>query len=408
MSAYIESFPTVQFALTMKSAGISVFAQLIRLLPMADFEGLASRHTKSFCNSRKFTARDYFTAILFGQLSGATSLRELVLGLEAAGGKMFHTGSKAMKLSTLAYNNNIANPRLFRDFYYQFLHRVQNEIGLDLDPRFTQPLYSLDSTTITLGCQLYSWANYKRERAGIKLHVALSNETEMPAVTVVSVAKKADVKWAKAVIMQLPFCCTVVMDRGYNDYALFMWLNERGTTFVTRLKKNALHTPFMKNEISRSKTWGDYRIRFTSKDAQKACGQMQWRVVQWFDEESNRWFEFLTNDLKIPAEVVAELYRQRWKVELFFKKLKQNIVVKSFYGTTANAVHSQIWIALTATLLLELVRRRSTHSWSYKTLAWVIRQNLWGYQNLNEILSREKICEETKVATTLAQLSLDL
>ena len=153
MSAYIESFPTVQFALTMKSAGISVFAQLIRLLPMADFEGLASRYTKSFCNSRKFTARDYFTAILFGQLSGATSLRELVLGLEAAGGKMFHTGSKAMKLSTLAYNNKIANPRLFRNFYYQFLHRVQNEIGLDLDPRFTQPLYSLDSTTITLGCQ---------------------------------------------------------------------------------------------------------------------------------------------------------------------------------------------------------------------------------------------------------------
>ena len=375
---------------------------------MADFEGLVSRHATSVCNSRKFTARDYFTAILFGQLSGATSLRELVLGLEAAGGKMFHTGSKAMKLSTLAYNNNIANPQLFRDFYYQFLGRVKNEIALNLDPRFTQPLYSLDSTTITLGCKLYGWANYKREKAGIKLHVALSNETEMPAVAVVSVAKKADVKWAKAVIMQLPFSCTVVMDRGYNDYALFMWLNNRGTTFVTRLKINALHTPFMKNEVARTKTWGDYRIRFTSKEAQKACGQTQWRVVQWFDAESNHWFEFLTNEFKIPAEVIADLYRQRWKVELFFKKLKQNLVVKSFYGTSANAVHSQIWIALTATLLLELIRHRSARSWSYKTLAWVIRQNLWGYQDLNEILSREKSPEDTKTSVTLSQLSLDL
>lgn len=391
----------------MKSAGISVFAQLIRLLPIVDFENLVARHVAATCNSRKFTPRDYFTAILFGQLSGATSLRELVLGLEAAGGKIFHTGGKAMKLSTLAYNNNIANPQLFRDFYFRFLHRVQNEIGLKLDPRFTQPLFSIDSTTITLGCKLYGWANFRRERAGIKLHVALSNETEMPAVTVLSVAQKADIKWAKAVIMQLPFCCTIVMDRGYNDYSLFMWLNERGTTFVARLKDNAQHTPFMRNQVARSKTWADYRIRFTSPAAKKICGDTQWRVVQWFDEPSNRWFEFITNDFKISAEVVADLYRQRWKVELFFKKLKQNLVVKSFYGTTANAVHSQIWIAFTATLLLELVRRRAPQPWSYKTLAWVLRQNLWGYQCLDEILSRENKAEETKVGPTSEQLTLD-
>lgn len=407
MSAYIESFPTIQFALTMKSAGISVFAQLIRLLPMDDFESLVSRGAASTCNSRKFTPRDYFTAILFGQLSGATSLRELVLGLEAAGGKMCHTGGKAMKLSTLAYNNNIAKPELFREFYFRFLRRVQSEIGLKLDSRFTQPLFSIDSTTITLGCKLYGWANFRREKAGIKLHVALSNETEMPSVTVISVAKKADVKWAKAVIMQLPFCCTVVMDRGYNDYGLFMWLCERGTTFVTRLKKNALHTPFMRKEIARSSTWGDYRICFTSPAAKKICGEKEWRVVQWFDEESNRWFEFITNDFKISAEVVAELYRQRWKVELFFKKLKQNLVVKSYYGTTANAVHSQVWIALTATLLLELVRRRAPQPWAYKTLTWVIRQNLWGYQDLNEILNRENKTEKTTEKPFAAQLSFD-
>lgn len=391
----------------MKSAGISVFAQLIRLLPIDEFEELASQYATTACNSRKFTQRDYFTAILFGQLSGATSLRELVLGLKSAGGKVFHTGGKPMKLSTLAYNNNIANPQLYRDFYFRFLRRVQNEIGLKLDARFTRPLYSVDSTTITLACKLYGWANFKREKAGIKLHVALSNETEMPSVTVISVAKKADVKWAKAVVMQLPFYCTVVMDRGYNDYSLFMWFNERGTTFVTRLKKNAQHTPLMKNEVARSKNWGDYRMRFTSPTAKKICGETQWRVVQWKDEDSGRWFEFLTNDFKASADVIAELYRQRWKVELFFKKLKQNLVVKSFYGTTANAVYCQIWIAFTATLLLELVRRRTQQPWSYKTLAWVIRQNLWGYQKLEEILHREENEAESAESQIPQQLSFD-
>lgn len=371
----------------MKSVGQNVFGQLIKLLPMAIFDAIATKYAPPACNARKFTARDYFTAMLFGQLSRAESLREVEIGLESAGGRLVHTGAKLMRRTTLAYNNNHAEPKIYQEFFFRFLALVKPELLQRTTLEDERQLYSLDSTTITLGCKLFLWANFKRNKKGIKLHTAICNETGTPEVVIPTVAKRADVKCAREAIERLPKNAIVVMDRGYNDYKLFHWLDQRGTTFVTRLKKNARHTPMRRCEVGKGDGWGDYRITFTSSDARKSCGDKQWRVIQWHDKIEDRWFEFITNDFYLSAEDIANLYRQRWKVELFFKKLKQNLVVKVFYGTTQSAVLSQIWIALTATLLFDVIRHRSEKDWSFSHLVWSVRQNLWRYRSIDEIIN---------------------
>lgn len=385
----------------MNSVGLHVFAQLLKVLPMDTFEAIAAKYPLKPCNSRKFTPRDYFTAMLFGQLSGASPLREVVLGMAIAGEKIVHTGAKFMKRTTLAYNNNHSNLLIFKDFYFAVLEQFRCELGHKKQAQFDKPLFSIDSS---LDCKLYGWANFRRHKKGIKVHTGLSNELGLPEVVVITVAKKADVRCAKAVIEQLPQEAIIVMDRGYNDYRLFNWIDKRNTVFVTRLKKNAAHTPLDESTmVGEGNNWSDYHITFTGKTAKEVCGEKKWRVVRYFDTIEDRWFEFITNDFDSPAETIAELYRERWKVELFFKKLKQNTVVKAYFGTTENAVRSQVWIALIATLLLQILFQRSRDHRYFSTFNWVVRQSLWKYIRLEQILNPsilgrdepEASCEES-------------
>ena len=276
----------------MNSVGLHVFAQLLKVLPMDTFEAIAAKYPLKPCNSRKFTPRDYFTAMLFGQLSGASSLREVVLGMAIAGEKIVHTGAKFMKRTTLAYNNNHSNPLIFKDFYFAVLEQFRCKLGHKKQAQFDKPLFSIDSSTISLGCKLYGWANFRRHK-----------KEGLPEVVVITVAKKADVRCAKAVIEQLPQEAIIVMDRGYNDYRLFNWIDKRNTVFVTRLKKNAAHTPLDESTmVGEGSNWSDYHITFTGEAAKEVCGEKKWRVVRYFDTIEDRWFEFITNDFDSPAE----------------------------------------------------------------------------------------------------------
>lgn len=163
--------------------------------------------------------------------------------------------------------------------------------------------------------------------------------------------KRADVKEAKAAIEALGTQdITVVMDRGYNDYKLFMWLTQRGATFVTRIKDNAKTTHLKDDIIEETDNYRDYGFQCTQEQARKVCCDTRFRLVQWYDSNSNRWFEFLSNDFELTATQLADLYRKRWQIELFFKKLKQNLKIKSFIGTSENAVMTQIWTAAVETL----------------------------------------------------------
>ena len=251
------------------------------------------------------------------------------------------------------------------------------------------PLTALDSTTISVCLSRFRWAHYHRAKGGFKLHTILDEDIQLPVVMNMTDGKRADVKEAKAAIEALGNKeITVVMDRGYNDYALFMWLTRRGTKFVTRIKENAKTTRLKDDVIEETDTYGDYGFRFTLEQAKAVCGDTRFRLVQWYDSDNDRWFEFLSNDFDLTAQQIADLYRKRWQIELFFKKLKQNLKIKSFIGTSENAVMTQIWTAAVATLLIEILRRIARYRWSFSRLLKFVRLNLLTYKKLDVWINR--------------------
>ena len=242
---------------------------------------------------------------------------------------------------------------------------------------------------------MFEWAHHRRRKGGIKLHTLLNNDLCLPEVIAETPAKVSDIKGAKSILENIPKGSIVVMDRGYNDYSLFKRLSEKGVTFVTRLKDNAVHTPLRKGLIQEDpdKKWGLYEMSFTGTQARKHCEDMRFRVVQWYGEKTDRWFEFLTNSKELTAPEVADLYKDRWQIELFFKRIKQNLVIKSFVGTTENAVMTQIWTAAIAILLLELLRRRSKYNWTFCRLARYFKLNLMTCKSLEHRLNKPDIKE---------------
>ena len=248
-------------------------------------------------------------------------------------------------------------------------------------------MYSVDSTTITLCLSAYKWAHYSRSKGAIKLHTMLNNDSLLPEVIVATDGKVADITAARD-LMKFPAGSIVVMDRGYNDYKLFANLTNDNVVFVTRLKDNAVHTNMAKGvrAVDADGKWGDYQIQFTAKNA-LATGCVEYRVVQWHDEDNQRWFEFLTNERDLEPEEIAQLYRDRWQIELFFKKVKQNLKIKDFLGTSYNAVMSQVWCAAIAILLLEVLRLQSKYPWSFSNLVHNLRLNLLSFRLIEDWLN---------------------
>lgn len=368
-------------------AHVSVFAQIVKLLPKRSFLHLTrTKYPALKSNARKFHSWDQFIALLFCHLSGARSLRELEASLARAVGKLRHVDATAMKRTSLAYANSKQDYHLFQDFYFRTLALYERELGYRLGKRFHKPVYSVDSSTITLGLALYKWALYKRDKSGIKLHTAISNDSLMPVVMDMTAAKVADSTMAKTVAEKLPSDAIIVMDRGYNDYKLFAWFCNRGITFVTRVKEGTLKQYVGTIPIESKTSYYSANFEFSGHKARRTCSGLVFREVTWFDKENDRWFKFLTNDLTLTAVEVALLYRDRWKVELFFKKLKQNSLVTSFIGRSPNAVMCQVWTAATAILLLEVIRRRSKSTWHLSTLKYVLRMYLLSYEDLWECL----------------------
>ena len=355
----------------MQRSTISMFAQLVQLMGgKIEFQNLVNKY-QSDKGAKGLTTWSQFIAMLFCQLTGADSLREISDGLYSSLGKLSHIGATAVCRSTLSYANSKRPYKLYEEFYYVLLEKFRHEIQGRLGNKFTKPVFSLDSTTISLCLRLFEWAQHRRRKGGIKLHTLLNNDTSVPEIIVETTAKTSDIKGAKGILENIPPGSIVVMDRGYNDYSLFKRLTDKGVVFVTRLKDNAQHTP-----ADPEGCWGLYEMTFTGVKAQEHCADTSFRVVQWLDKETNRWFEFLTNSKELSAPEVAELYKERWQIELFFKRIKQNLVIKTFVGTTENAVMTQIWTAAIAILLLELMRRRSTYKWTYCRLARYFKLNL--------------------------------
>jgi Transposase DDE domain len=272
---------------------------------------------------------------------------------------------------------------LYEELFYTALGRFRDEKGLGLRRqrfRFKNKLLSLDSTTISLCLEMFPWAKFRRAKGGVKAHVLLDHDDYMPRYVLITEARRSDVKMADA--FPLNPGSIVVMDRGYNDYALFGKWTDEGIYFVTRLKDNAAYevleeVPVPENRNIRS----DQLIRFTGEKAQKDCPCLLRRVVVW-DPINEREIVLLTNLQDFGPTTIAAIYKDRWEIELFFKALKQNLKVKTFVGTSENALRIQIWTALIAILLLKWLHHLSKAKWSLSNLASMLRMNLFTYRDL--------------------------
>jgi len=383
----------------------SIFAQLLQLFPRVKFQDAVQKH-KTERHGRGFSSWGQFVAMMFCQLGHAQSLRDICNGLAASEGKLKHLGiPNAPKRTTLAYANEHRNWELYKTVFEGLLSQCCDVAkGKKKKFRFKNKLVSLDSTSIDLCLTLFDWAKYKQTKGAAKIHLLLDNDGNLPCFARITEGKTHDITVARR--MKFEPGTIVVVDRGYVDFDWWEKLTEQGVYFVTRLKKDIQYdvleeqTPPEKSNIR-----GDQIIRLRS--SLKRTYEMKLRVVTMWDEDKQEELQFLTNHLKFGATTIAGIYKERWQIEIFFKSLKQLLKIKTFVGTSANAVKTQIWTALIAMLILKYLHLKSSFGWSLSNMVAVLRQQLFVYRDLYKWLDDPYQAPPALAGIHDGQLALD-
>jgi len=356
----------------------SMFSQILQLFPRLEFEQLVRQH-RAERHARGFTCWGQFVAMLFCQLGQAQSLREICGGLASCEGKLRHLGiPQAPKRSTLAYANAHRPWQLYQSVFQRLYQRCQNLTGATRRFRFHNPLLTLDSTMIDLCASLYDWAAYKRTKGAAKLHLVLDHQGYLPQLVVITPGKVQEIEVARRLRFQPG--TILIFDRGYVDYAWFERLTRQGVFFVTRLRCDAHYRVSEERPVP--------RIGHIIRDQVIQLGSHWYRqshLLRRLEVEVPEWdhpLVLLTNHLGFGPTTVARIYRERWQVEVFFRALKQNLRVKSFVGTSANALKIQIWTALIAMLLLKYLQLCASRGWSLSNLVALLRQQLFVHRHL--------------------------
>ena len=359
----------------------SLFSQLLSLIPRHRFHKAVQEHRAEH-GAKGLTCWDQFVAMMFCQLASANTLREIHGGLASAFGRLRHLGLKdPPPRSTLSYANAHRSWQFVRDTFYATLETARDIAGQrQRSFRFKNPLVSIDATVIDLCCTVFDWARYQRTKGAIKLHLMLDHQGCLPAWAMLTDGKTHEVRIAR----QMSFApgTIVACDMGYVDYKLFARWCKDGVWFVTRLKPKSAYRVVASRPLPQgSKILADEEIEFTVPSSRKACPHRLRHVVAW-DEDNQRQIHLLTNHLTFGATTIARIYKDRWQIELFFKALKQYLKVKTFVGTSENAVQIQIWTALLAILLLKMLKLKSAFGWHLSQLAAMVRMNLLTYRDL--------------------------
>ena len=365
----------------------SLFNQLLHHFPRLEFGALVKKHQAEHA-AKGFDCWTQFVAMLFCQLGHADSLREICNGLSCCLGKLVHLGiARAPNKSTLSYANEHRPAVLYQELFYTILARFRSQPQRGVRKRtfrFKNKLLSLDSTTVSLCLSLFPWAQFRRTKGGVKAHVLMDHDDYLPRYVLLTPARACDVRMAHH--FDLPPGSIVAVDRGYNDFRLFARWRAAGVYFVIRPLHHMVYAVLESRQPPpTSNILFDQTIRFTTKKARQTFPYALRRVVVW-DERNNREIVLVTNHFQFGATTIANIYKDRWEIELFFKALKQNLKIKSFVGTSENALHIQIWTALIAMLLLKWLHHLSQANWSLSNLATMLRLNLFTYRDLGDWL----------------------
>ena len=381
----------------------SILGQILHLFSRREFFETVYA-TQAERGAKGFSCWDQFVAMLFCQLGQAHSLREICGGLASCFGKARHLGLHAApKRSTLSYANEHRPWQLYEKTFYQLLGKCRQ---LDFGRcrfRFKNKLFSLDATVIELCASLFDWARFRQTKGAVKLHLLLDHDGYLPVFAHITDGKVHEVKVAQA--MNLPPGSIVAMDRGYIDYELFGRWTQNGVSFVTRQKENARYRILEEKSIPKHRNiLRDQIIEMEGfYSHQKYPGHLR-RVEVW-DEENERVIVLLTNHMTFGATTIAAIYKDRWQIEIFFKTIKQNLRIKTFVGTSPNALLIQIWTALIAVLILKYLKFRSSFVWSISNLVAMLRYNLFAYRDLWTWIDQP--FEPPPVAMRQEQLSLN-
>ena len=363
----------------------TVFAQLLKLVPRHEFEGLAREHG-SGRKARKLTRWSQFVAMGMAQLAGRSSLRDIVSNLSAQSRKLYHLGAGEVSRSSLSRVNADKPWELYEALFGRLLSRCQaSSPGHGF--RFKNRLYSLDATVIDLCLSMFPWAKFRRAKGALKVHVGMDHEGRLPTFVAVTEGRTSDIEVART--LRLPKGSIVAADRAYLD---FEWINSlilQGVFLVTRLKKGIRYRVVERRGANRRQgVTSDQTIEFTSARGRRRCPR-RLRRIGCRDLETGKHCVLLTTNFQLSAKTIADIYRSRWQVELFFKWIKQNLKVKSFVGTSRNAVMTQLWIAMCMYLLVSHLKFASRLGWSRAEILRLLQLNLFERRPLGDLLGNK-------------------
>lgn len=363
-----------------------VFAQLVAFLNRSKFNRIVAKY-----NGDKYvkhlTCWNQFLAMMFGQLSNRESLRDLIVALEAHHSKCYHLGmGKNVSKSSLARANQDRDYRIFEEFAFYLVSEVQGKSCVDIF-KLDGNVYAFDSTTIDLCLAVFWWAKFRKKKGGIKVHTLYDVETQIPTFFHITTASTHDSK----AMNEIPYetGSYYIFDRAYNKFSQLFSINQIGAYFVVRAKKNLQSKTIKWKRRLPKNVLSDCTIELTTYKSSNDYPK-RLRLVRYYDEEQDREFVFLTNATHISSLVVAELYKNRWQIELFFKWLKQHLKIKKFWGTTENAVRIQIYVAICTYLLVTIVKNDMKLERSTYEVLQILSISLTDKTHLKDLFDKTK------------------
>ena len=374
--------------------GKTIFSQIMSLIPERDFKACVDRYKGNY-RARNFSCRDQFLVMSYAQLTGRDSLRDIENCLMALSTKLYHCGiSYAVPLNTLAKANENRDWHIYKDFAEVLLKKVRplyakDHFRLELD----NMVYAFDSSTISLCLKLCPWAKFRKTKGGIKMHTLLDLRGNLPVSVYLTTASVNDVKGLDELYIES--VAIYLMDKGYVDFnRLFKLINKKNAYFVTRAKDNMLFEVVSAGSVDQSTgVIADEHIKLTGLRTSKWYPE-ELRMITYEDYATNNVYRFLTNNMEYEAITISELYRERWNVELFFKWIKQHLRIKSFYGTSENAIYLQIWIAICTYLLLAYAKKMMHIEQSLHTISKNVGLFLTDKTHLSELFNKAVPKEE--------------
>ncbi len=362
----------------------TIFNQILNLIPHGKFQKTVDEFNGDKY-TKKFSTYHQFITLLYAQITGKDSLRDIERPLNISKGKLQFFSLPEIKKSTLSDANNKRDCRIFEKIFNVLLDKT-----IKLTPqhkfKFKNPLYSMDSTTIKLCLSIYDWAKYRKRKGAIKIHVKLRHEGNIPEFLIITDGKCSDIRAARENFKFMPDSI-IVMDKGYIDFKWLYSLNDNGVFFVTRSKENMVYEVIGQQEFTEGTgIISDEIIRLTgtksASDYPKAL-----RMVKYYDIKNDKIYTFITNNSKFAAKTIADIYKDRWQVELFFKWIKQNLKIKSFLGTTQNAVMTQIWVAMITYLIYSYIKFQTKSAFSILDFSRIIKETLFQKVSILDLLS---------------------